>query len=379
MDRISTHSTSARTAEADPIVLRESDQVRLVFIPTLVRNDGQPEACVRGQFIYQRKSKRGEWTPLTEESLARLKAGEGYRLELHSGEVLALARGLRPLYQLYRQAGIPRGDATFVKLELSLARFLALSEPDLAIFLDQHKDDAVKTLAKIVRWVAGAPDPAAVASQVATLAPGQLPAVTALLGLASMKGALADWEQNRANASEEFWQQRLAARSQVLSQVFAYPVLVVKSKAYVGGKQLDNRDGNVVDFLVKAEATGAVALIEIKTPSTKLLGQAYRQNVFPPSTELTGATMQVLNYRQTLSAEFADLTRRSAETLTLAEPPCIVIAGNASDELTNEARRSCFELWRQRLNGVTVVTYDELFQRVRRLVDLLEQSSQREA
>ena len=147
----------------------------------------------------------------------------------------------------------------------------------------------------------------------------------------------------------------------------------------MGGKQLDNRDGNVVDFLMKAEATGAVALVEIKTPSTRLLGQAYRQKVFPPSTELSGATMQVLNYRQTLSSEFSNLTRRATEALTLGEPPCIVIAGDASAELHDEAQRSCFELWRQRLNGVTVVTYDELFRRIRRLVDLLEEAPNREA
>ena len=372
MDQISTRSTSVRTAESDPIVLRESDQVRLVFVPTLVRNDKQPAACIRGVFVYQRKNKRGEWSTLTGETLARLKAGEGYKLELHSSEVLALTRGLRPLYQLYRQAGIPQGNATFVRLELSLARFLALSEPELATFLDRHQDDAIATLSKIVRWVARTADPETVASRLAALAPAQLPTVTALLGLASMKEALIDWEQNRANPTEEFWQQRLSAHSQVLSQVFAYPVVVVKSKAYVGGKQLDNRDGNVVDFLMKVEATGALALIEIKTPTTRLLGQAYRQNVFPPSAELTGATMQALNYRQTLIAEFSDLTRRTTQTLTLAEPRCIVVAGDAAAELQDDARRTCFELWRERLHGVTVVTYDELFRRIRRLVDLLE-------
>lgn len=262
---------------------------------------------------------------------------------------------------------------------MSLARFLALSEPELATFLDRHRDDAAATLSKIVRWVARTANPGAVASQVATLAPTQLPSVTALLSLASLKEALTAWVENRTNPTEEFWHQQFSAHSQVLSQVFAYPVVVLKSKAYVGGKQFDNRDGNVVDFLMKAEATGAVALIEIKTPATRLLGQAYRQNVFPPSSDLTGATMQGLNYRQTLMAEFSDLTRRTAQSLTLAEPRCIVIAGDASAELRDDARRTCFELWRERLHGVTVVTYDELFLRIRRLVDLFEDVPDRQA
>ena len=129
------------------------------------------------------------------------------------------------------------------------------------------------------------------------MAPEQLPGLTALLGLSAVKDALSYWRQNQTNSSEAFWQQALTNRAYVLSQVFAYPVVVICSKAYVGGKQVSNRGGNVVDFLASVESTDAVVLIEIKTPQTKLLGSEYRDGVFPLSGELSGAIAQVLRYR----------------------------------------------------------------------------------
>jgi hypothetical protein len=60
--------------------------------------------------------------------------------------------------------------------------------------------------------------------------------------------------------------------------------------------------------------------------------------------------------------------------LTGAEPRCVVIAGNASRELTDDFRKGSFERIRERLFGVTVVTFDELFGRVAGLVALLERS-----
>jgi Shedu protein SduA, N-terminal len=152
LNKLETRSTSANTAECSPIVLRETDRVRLVFLPTLVTNPGAPEASVRGRFVYERKAKGGEWTRAATISLSRLKVGEGVTLELHSQELLNFVRGIASLYRLYRQQGIPAGRSTFVRLEAGLARFLELSEPDLTRFLETHKDDAAKTLAKLVSW-----------------------------------------------------------------------------------------------------------------------------------------------------------------------------------------------------------------------------------
>ncbi len=372
MKQIETRSTSLRTAECSPIPLRELDNVRLVFIPTLVDNPAHTEACVRGHFVYQKKRMKDAWAPIASIPLSSLKSGEGFKLELHSQELLTLLKALGPLYRLYRQQGIPRGRNTFVRLEAGLARFFALGEADMTAFLESHKEDATRTLLKLMRWLATSPQAGELASRLATMAPGQLPDLTALLGVAAVKDALSYWEQHQANGSEEFWQRALTARAYVLSQVFAYPVVVIGSKAYVGGKDISNQGGNIVDFLVSVESTDAVALIEIKTPQTRLLGPQYRDGIFPLSSEISGAIAQVLKYRQSLMAEFHRLTAGCPKELTLGEPRCLIVAGHADRELTSTVKRENFELQRERLQGISVVTYDELFLRLQNVAALFQ-------
>lgn len=372
MGTIETRSTSLRTADCSPISLRETDRVRLVFIPTLVTNESAPEACVRGHFVYQKKSANDDWIPVASAPLSSLKSGEGFKLELHSAELLTLHRGLSPLFGLYREHGIPRGRNTFVRVRKGLAQFLALGDRDLTTFLESHSEDASVTLLKLVRWLATSPQGAESASRLAALAPEQLPSLNAVLGLAALKNALVYWKENDANSSEDFWQMALGERAYVLSQVFAYPVVIIKSKAYVGGKRITNRGGNLVDFLAAVESTDAVILIEIKTPHSRLLGAEYRDGVFPLSTELAGAIAQALRYRQSLMCDFHSLADGQSKPLTLGEPRCLVIAGHAARELTDAVRRENFELQRERLQGVTVITYDELFRRLERVIKILE-------
>lgn len=372
MKEIQTKSTSTHTAECNPIVLRQTDRVRLAFLPTLVSNPSDPQACVNGQFVYQKKLKNDQWASAADASLSQLKSGEGYKLDLHSAELLKLLRELADLYRLYRQGGIPRGRSTFVKMEAGLARFLTLGETELTSFLESHRDDAATTLLKLLRWFSNSQNADDIASRFSEMAPEQLPSLTAILGLAAVKNALRYWKQNAANSTEEFWQRCLADRTYVLSQIFAHPVMIIKSKAYVGGKQIDNQGGNVVDFLASVESTDAVLLIEIKTPQTPLLGKEYRNGAFPLSFDLSGAVAQALKYRQSLMRGFSSITSGRSQKLTLGEPRCIVVAGRADTDLATPAMRESFELQRDRIHGLTIITYDELFTRLERLVELIE-------
>ena len=87
MEKIDVDSTSSHSAICSDIVLRAGKRVRLIFRPEIVDNAENPEARVRGRFIYQRKGDAGAWEPFEKISLASLKKGEGYQLELHSDEV----------------------------------------------------------------------------------------------------------------------------------------------------------------------------------------------------------------------------------------------------------------------------------------------------
>jgi hypothetical protein len=372
MEEIETKATSSKTVEVTPVPLRSSDQVRLVFLPTLVDNDEEPRACIRGEFVYQRKGKKDTWEPTNSLSLGTIKKGEAYKLELRSGELLRLVESLGPLYRLKWKEGLPQGKQTFVKVEAGLSRFLELGEGDLRAFLDTHKDAAVTTLLKLVSWLASSETTTAAAERLAGLSQDRLPAVTALIGLANLRSALDFWSANRNNVSEEFWQTALSERPYLFSQVTSYPVVVVHEKAYVGGKLLDNSGGGVVDFLAKTISTDALVLIEIKTPQTRLLGKEYRAGVYPFSPELSGAIAQILHYRQQLMRNFAQLKSSDETRVVLGDPRCIVIAGCAADELDSESHRNSFEMQRHRVHGVSVITFDELFGHIRQSIAILE-------
>jgi antiviral defense system Shedu protein SduA len=371
VDYLEASSTSSRTAECTPIVLRESERVRLVFRPMLLVNDGDPRACVRGEFVYEKRHASGEWRSANTLSLATVKAGEQYKLELHSGELLTLLSTLVPLYRARWQENGPLwGNRTYVRMEAGLARFLKLGQRELEEFLDRHPEDATAVLGKLVRWLTSVSTEASKA--LAALDADRLPAVTALLGLSALKNALSEWEANASNPSEAFWQTTLSKHSFVLSHLFAHPVVVIRTRAYLGGKALDDKGGSYLDFLTAACKTNGVAMVEIKTPQTDLLGPEYRGGAFPFSTELSGAVAQGLKYRHTFATEFARLCRHPAGDLVLGGCPCVVLAGHAERELNTQEKRESFEAQRAQLNSVRIVTYDELFTKLRVTTTLLE-------
>lgn len=187
--------------------------------------------------------------------------------------------------------------------------------------------------------------------------------------------ALAEWQDNRSNPKEEFWQDTLLQNAFVLSQLFSYPVIVGRGKAYLGGKGIENTGGNVVDFLMRHSLSENVALIEIKTPTTKLLGQKYRDGVYSISRDLSGAVVQISSYRDSLLKNYIALRQEAAGSFCAFNPQCLVIAGWRQDELVDEARVKSFELFRGSVRDTQIITYDELFAKLGILIDLLSGGS----
>ena len=204
---------------------------------------------------------------------------------------------------------------------------------------------------------------------------GELPDLNALIGLANLRSVLGIWTTHAQNSDEDFWQDVFGQHAFVLSQVFCYPIVLIREKAYVGGKRLDNAHGKLVDFLGQVPGSGEAVLIEIKTPTTQLLGREYRQDIFPPSHDLSGALAQVLSYRESLMHELHSLNADAGDRLLGVEPRCVVIAGCGKDELNDEARRRSFERFRERLQSVTLLTFDELFDRIGGLGRLIGEES----
>ena len=178
------------------------------------------------------------------------------------------------------------------------------------------------------------------------------------------------WDTNRDNADEEFWQATLSAHAYAISQLFSVPVTVIKEKAYVGGMTLERTDSRLLDFMLSGSLSDDAMLLEIKTPTARLLGSQYRTNAYPPSNELGGAIVQVSDYCQTFRENIQALTRNLGRSLTAFNPKRLVLIGNRERELDDDKKRASFELFRGTLTGVEVVTFDEFFKKVENLAKL---------
>jgi len=164
------------------------------------------------------------------------------------------------------------------------------------------------------------------------------------------------------DAKEGKWQQFLADNPFILDMAFSFPVKLVCERPYVGSKRFTGRGGNYSDFLVAAKSTGNVALIEIKHPQKDLLKTpAYRNDTYGPSVELSGSIAQIIHQRASLQREILQLKEDLEEPVHAHAVPAIVVIGRTPSD---KHQRRSFEQYRNTLKDVTVVTFDELQQRL---------------
>lgn len=241
-------------------------------------------------------------------------------------------------------------------------------------FTKLSKSDKVDVLANLLNWTAQDAS-GNIIDSLKRLDINNLQRLNTLVGLSHLQNVLTLWSNNQATNDEEFWQKTLTENSFVLSQIFAIPVILFKDKAYVGGKSLSNTGGKIVDLLYTSQLTKNTALIEIKTPVTKILGNPYRDEIYSASSEVSGALVQVTNYKNTLIRKFDSLIKPDEKNIEVFNPVCLLILGNAQRELTDVNRQRSFEMFRQNQREVQIITFDELFGKLKMLVDLIAGNS----
>jgi|ERR1022692_2592424 hypothetical protein len=169
---------------------------------------------------------------------------------------------------------------------------------------------------------------------------------------------------------EKKWQFFLKSNSWIFSSIFAQPIILFKDEAYVGGSDINNKNGKFSDYLMKNKLSDNVTFLEIKTHKTELLKKRpYRGNdVYSISEELTGCINQVLNQRDNFQKEFDSLKRKSKQDFETINSKCIVIIGK-HDMLTKEQKHS-FELFRNNSRDVDIITFDELLFKIQNILEL---------
>lgn len=187
-----------------------------------------------------------------------------------------------------------------------------------------------------------------------------------------------------AGLKEDKWQKFLSVNPFILRLAFGLPIMVFGEQVSVGGIRFDNTGGKLADFVVKSGTFGNLAIIEIKTPDTVLMEhKVYRGNVHAPTRELCGGVNQVIDQRYMLGGEIDVRKIRSRKfDVWNYGVKCYVIAGRTiveGDALLQDAKRKSFEFYRNSLVDVTVITFDELLEKLRALLSFLKPEASTEA
>jgi hypothetical protein len=268
--------------------------------------------------------------------------------------------------------GLPQGREEYVRAPQNrvLRQLLEEGELDQLLEADAQGEAIVR---RFLEWMSRR-QAGQLANALRQLDAAQLLNFDAAVGAARLTAFVRECEANKHRADEDYWQQLFTKNSWAISQLFATPLILIRGQAYVGGKGIDNRDGNIADFLYGNPLTGDAALVEIKTPAADLLAKdKYRNNTWYPSKELSGGTQQLLTNKHVLIQDYHSLLKED-------EPPAfkafnsraLLVIGSISRELKEQSKRRCFELHRRNLRDVEVVTFDEVHAKARQLIQLLE-------
>ncbi|OLP59737.1 hypothetical protein BJF93_21710 [Xaviernesmea oryzae] len=188
--------------------------------------------------------------------------------------------------------------------------------------------------------------------------------------LASLDELIARVEERFVERTSELqWQKLLEANPFILDMAFNVPVLLVQGQAHVGGKVLNGSGEKIADFLFTNKLTDSIALLEIKTPGTELIGKReYRGGVYTASAELVGAVAQVLDQIDKLRS---DIYRHKAQNAPISLESYGIKGMILAGMIPEGPRKRAFELYRSSLAGVTIITFDELLLKLKSLRDLL--------
>lgn len=190
--------------------------------------------------------------------------------------------------------------------------------------------------------------------------------------------------ENKRN--EDVWQAFFEANQ----WIFGYGLQLVaceslddrKLEQTVVGHDIFDGSGKRIDALLKTKGNiSKILFCEIKTHLPDLLIEEYnRPGVYVPGKELRGAVAQIQKTIHKVTLKLQENCHRptekngdpTGEELLFVKPRGIVVIGKLDDfkieNGINYEKLSSFELYRQQVNGIEILTFDELYERVKFIV-----------
>jgi hypothetical protein len=339
-------------ATANEIVLSETPKTRTIFRPGIHPNG------VRGEIIRQKKGADGSWASTNEVNFTTVPPDCGVAIELDTEATAKLLDKLTKPQEVQGK-GIAFGTTKFV----------VGKEDEVLLVNDSSKGRAMKELLEQGYseefWKTLTEKEPDLASRLAV-------AKLHLDRCAIIEEFEASLQTHRSD--EAYWQRLFEENPWIIEAAFSAAVFILNGETYLGGKLPVGRQGKggvATDFLGAEASTKSFNVVDIKTPGAELVGDVYRgergseldNEIYSISPELSGGIVQVRNqiavavenFTQTLGRGFAELNR--------VHPKGVLIAGLVGE--LGPRQQFSLNQFRQGLFSLTVITYDELLQRLK--------------
>lgn len=157
-------------------------------------------------------------------------------------------------------------------------------------------------------------------------------------------------------------------------------------ESVIQGHSVTGAGKRVDALLVSAGLVRSVCLVEIKTHRTGLLRKKpYRPEVWSASSELSGAIAQCQAAAEEARDNLGSVLRgrdeegtETGETAFVVRPRTVLVIGSLAEFTSsmgiNHKRYRAFDALRRTMTDPEIVTYDQLYERARMSLDLLQRS-----
>lgn len=354
--------TSNQSAIGSYKVLAESGTTRLILHYDAIDNPKNPEARIKIDLIHQRKSPKGTWEDSPSLPLSSLRAGERFKLHLHSATTLNLYKQLGNLYAAVRAGKIGQGLTKRI-----------VGDPNEII-----KTDAKR--AEIIRHLLAKGFSQEIWNELIRTDPDLATRLSYARIHAERAAILKSFQTNlTANRAEEWWQDFFERNTWIFGYGLNYQILKsVQAQPRYGGLSVTGRGVQKGDYLQRTEAAVKfTVLVEIKRPDTKLLGNdQYRNGAWALGGEVAGGVVQMhancSAWEKEGSRNEANQERLTQRGIFTVQPKGILVIGH-TNQLNDRQKRSTFEMFRRSMHNPEILTFDELYERAKFIVKHTEQ------
>jgi hypothetical protein len=176
---------------------------------------------------------------------------------------------------------------------------------------------------------------------------------------------------------EQWWQQFFKNNKWIFGYGLNYVILRLEQpQPHVGGTALNGRGDQRSDYMaVTGGLVKFTVLVEIKTPQTPLLSGSspIRNGAWSLSGDLTDALVQIHANIEMWNEEGKRLRQNrehlESKGVRTVKPKGIIVIGSLAEVQHDSQKMETFELFRKSIHGVEIITFDELFDRARFIIE----------